>query len=297
MFKRVLFPTDFGELASHLLTCIGDLGNAGLEEVILLHVINVDELDRNLLASFRDRDEARLREIASIKLEEQIQILKNKDIKVRAIITTGIPSNEIVRIAGSESVSLIIGGTQHHRSKEEDKLDATTTRVIYKSNLPVHVMKLSDEEIKHPNECDRFCNRLFGKVLFPTDWSDCAKATLNQLVKLRKVIGQLIVSHVMDERILRHLEPEKIEDYRQNDSDRLNEVKETLNRLGFSVNTHLHVGYPALEISRIADEEDISLIAIGKRGRTGLKEIIWGSTSQHLVRSSNCSVLVYYCCD
>jgi len=220
---------------------------------------------------------------------------QDKDIKTKAIITTGIPSNEIVRIAESESVSLIIGGTQRHRGKEEDKLDTTTTRVIYKSKVPVLVIKLSEEEIEHPEECDRFCNRLFSKVLFPTDWSDCAKATLNELIKLRKVIGHLIMSHVMDERILRHLEPEKIEEYRQNDLNRLNEVKEILNRQGFSVNTHLHVGYPPFEINRVADEEDISLIAIGKRGRTGLKEIIWGSTSQHLVRLSNRSVLVYYC--
>jgi nucleotide-binding universal stress UspA family protein len=297
MFEKVLFPTDLGELSSHLLTCISDLRNIGLEEAILLYVINVDEINHNLLASFRDQDEARLREIARIRLEEQIQVLRNRGIQTKAIITTGIPSYEIVRIAESEGVSLIIGGAQRHHGKEEDELDITTTRVIYKSNLPVLVIKLSDEEIKHPNECDRFCSRLFSKVLFPTDWSDCAKATLNQLMKLRKIIGQLIVSHVMDERILRHLEPEKIEGYRQNDLNRLHEVKEILSRQGFSVNTHLHVGYPPFEVSRIADEEDISLMAIGKRGRTGLKEIIWGSISQHLVRLSYCSVLVYYCCD
>ena len=217
MFEKVLFPTDLGELSSHLLTCISDLRNIGLEEVILLHVINIAEINHNILASFRDQDEARLREIARIRLEEQIQIMRNRGIQTKAMIATGIPNDEIVRISESEGVSLIIGGARRHEGKQEDELDTTTTRVIYKSNLPVLVIKLSDEEIKHPEECDRFCSRLFSKVLFATDWSDCAKATLNQLIELRRIIGQLVVSHVMDERILHHLEPEKIEEYRQND--------------------------------------------------------------------------------
>lgn len=297
MFHKVLFPTDFGEFASHLLTCLADLRHAGLEEVVLLHVIDIDELNHNILASFHEIDEARMREIARIKLKEQVQILENNGIRVKAEITTGIPSNEIVHVAEAEKVSLILGGTQRRRGKEEDKLDTTTARVIRKSKLPVLVIKLSEEEMAHPTECDRFCSRLFSKVLFPTDWSDCARATLAQAGQLRGVAGQILVGHVMDQRVLRHLEPEKIEEYRQNDLRRLDEVQKDLTAKGFKVDTHLHVGIPAIELNRIAEEERVSLIVIGKRGKTGLKETIWGSTSEQLVRRSNRSVLVYYCCD
>lgn len=297
MFRKILFPTDFGEFAGHVLTCLGDLRNAGLEEVVLLHVIDADELNQNLLASFYKIDEARLREIAQIKLKEYVQTLESKGIRVKAEIATGIPSNEIVRVADAEGVSLIIGGSQRRRGKEEDKLDTTTARVIRKSKLPVLVIKLSEDEMAHQAECERFCGRLFSKVLFPTDWSDCAKATLAEVKKLRGVARQILVGHVMDERLLRHLDPEKIEEFRQNDLRRLGEVEKELNGLGFAVDTHLHVGTPGAEINRMANKHGVSLVVIGKKGKTGLKEIIWGSTSEQTVRQSNRSVLVYYCCD
>lgn len=297
MFKKILFPTDFGEFAGHLSICLTDLQNAGLKEVVLLHVIDADELNRNLLASFRAEDEARHREIAHIKLEEQVQTLQKRGAQVKALVTTGIPSNEIVRVAEAEKVSLILGGTQRRRGKEEDRLDTTTSRVIRKSKLPVLVVKLSEEEMVSPSRCDKFCHRLFSKVLYPTDWSACAKATLEQVTKLRDLTGQVVVSHVMDERVLRHVDAAKIEEFRQNDLRRLEEVKANLKHRGFSVHTHLHVGSPFVEINRVADEENVSLIVIGKKGKTNLKEMLWGSTSEQVVRHSNRSVLVYYCCD
>ncbi|MDZ7343581.1 MAG: universal stress protein [candidate division KSB1 bacterium] len=297
MFKKILFPTDFGEFAGHLSMCLADLQSAGLEEVVLLHVIDVDELNRNLLASFREADEARHREIAHIKLAEQVQTLQKRGVRVKALVTTGIPSNEIVRVAEAESVSLILGGTQRRRGKDEDKLDTTTSRVIRKSKLPVLVIKLTEDEMTSPSRCDKFCHRLFSKVLYPTDWSECAKATLEQVTKLHEVTGQVVVSHVMDQRGLRLVDAAKIEEFRQNDLRRLEEVKAELKQRGFSVHTHLHVGSPFVEINRVADEENASLIVIGKKGKTGLKEIIWGSTSEQVVRHSNRSVLVFHCCD
>ncbi len=277
MFRKILFPTDFGEFAGHMVTCLDDLQNAGLEEAILLHVIDADELNRNLLASFRAEDEDRHREIARIKLAEQVETLQKKGVRAKALVTTGLPSNEIVRVAETEKVSLILGGTQRRRGKDEDKLDTTTSRVIRKSKLPVLVIKLTEEEMVSPSRCDKFCHRLFSKVLYPTDWSECAKITLAQVAKLHDVTGQVIVSHVMDERVLRHVDTAKIEEFRQNDLRRLEEVNAELKHRGFSVHTHLHVGSPFVEINRVADEENASLIVIGKKGKTNLKEMLWGN--------------------
>lgn len=297
MFRKVLLPTDFDELAGRLVRCVSDLQKAGLEEIVLLHVIDADELNRNLLESFRAEKEERHREIARIKLQEYVQAVEAQGLRAKALVTTGIPSNEIVRVAAAEEVAMIIGGSQRQRGKDEDELDTTTARVIRKSKLPVLVIKLKQEEISRAGECDRFCHHLFHKVLLPVDWSECSRATLAQVPKLRGVIDRILVSHVMDERVLRHLEAGKIEEYRQNDLNRLEEVRRELSRHGLAATTHLHVGHPGAEINRIADEQDVSLILIGKKGKTGLKEMLWGSTSEHLVRQSNRSVLVWYCCD
>jgi len=179
MFQKVLFPTDFGRLTSHLLVCLGDLRKVGLKEVVIVNVINTDQLDHDILASFRNQHEARLREISRIKMDEQIQTLKNTNIKPKGVIKEGIVSNEIAKIAESEDVSLIIFGIQYEK-RDEDRLNTLISQVIYKTKIPVLVIKLTEEEIKYPEECARFCTNLFSKVLFPTDWSECAEAALEQ---------------------------------------------------------------------------------------------------------------------
>ena len=44
MFKKILFPTRFGEFSLDILRSIACLKAAGLEEVVLLHVIDTDSL-------------------------------------------------------------------------------------------------------------------------------------------------------------------------------------------------------------------------------------------------------------
>jgi nucleotide-binding universal stress UspA family protein len=50
-------------------------------------------------------------------------------------------------------------------------------------------------------------------------------------------------------------------------------------------------GDPANEIVRVADEENVDLIVIATRGRTGLDRLIFGSVAEKVVRLAKCPVL------
>ena len=50
MFKKILYPTDFSEVATKALDYIKQLKEAGSQEVVILHVINqriIDGLERH----------------------------------------------------------------------------------------------------------------------------------------------------------------------------------------------------------------------------------------------------------
>lgn len=51
-------------------------------------------------------------------------------------------------------------------------------------------------------------------------------------------------------------------------------------------------GYPAEQIVRIAEDEDIDLIVMGSRGLSEWKALLLGSVSDHVLHHAPCSVLV-----
>jgi len=83
-----------------------------------------------------------------------------------------------------------------------------------------------------------------------------------------------------------------IEEFRQKDLERLERTKTRLALQGFSVKTHLHFGKPHREIARIAEEENVSLIVMGHHGKGWLKNLMVGSTTERVLRTTRVPVLV-----
>lgn len=54
---------------------------------------------------------------------------------------------------------------------------------------------------------------------------------------------------------------------------------------------HIISGYPATEIVHFARKKDIDLIIMGSHGLTGLAHVIFGSTTDRVMRKASCSVL------
>jgi nucleotide-binding universal stress UspA family protein len=60
------------------------------------------------------------------------------------------------------------------------------------------------------------------------------------------------------------------------------------------VNTHIRIerGRPATEIIRVAAEDEIDMIVIGTHGRGVLSHVLFGSTTERVVRKAPCPVLI-----
>jgi nucleotide-binding universal stress UspA family protein len=61
---------------------------------------------------------------------------------------------------------------------------------------------------------------------------------------------------------------------------------------GVNLETRILVGHPAEQILRLAGDTAADLIVVGHRGRSTIREWLFGSTSRRIVAHATCSVLV-----
>jgi nucleotide-binding universal stress UspA family protein len=71
----------------------------------------------------------------------------------------------------------------------------------------------------------------------------------------------------------------------------LAEYGEKLRSRGLSVREVVREGYPATMIEDEVEQQQIDLIVIGSRGRTGLKHMLLGSIAERVVQKASCPVL------
>ena len=137
------------------------------------------------------------------------------------------------------------------------------------------------------------------KILWPTDFSDEALGALGQAEHLAKTFGaELIALHVVPEypvslynsvisvkgELVRRI------DVIKNDAmDHLERIKEAHDS---PFRTLIGEGNSAKEIIRVAEEEDVDLIVMGKRGLSALEKIFIGSVANQVLRHSRVPLLL-----
>jgi nucleotide-binding universal stress UspA family protein len=144
MFEKILYPTDFSDVAKKAMDYIAKLKEAGGKEVIVLHVIDERAVgDICQLYGSRGSEGMVMRitgeaykEIGGMEAEFRE---KGFDVKVR--IERGIPFRERLRVEEEEGVSAIVMGSHGKTNIEEMLLGSVSEKVIRKSKKPVLVIK------------------------------------------------------------------------------------------------------------------------------------------------------------
>lgn len=296
MYKKILYPIKFEEFSLNVLSCVTNFKKTGTTEIILLHIIDVSKLPMDKYEGYSETDVNRWTEIANIKMAEAEGMIKDAGLKAKSRIEVGVPYREILRVAKEENVSLIVSGRQKKWILGEIFIGSNTDKVIRYGNFPVYVPKYPAMFGADKEACEKFCERLFKKVLYPTDWSDCADETLRHLKELKGAgIEEVIVTHIMDEKAMRLQSEEKFREFEKIDKEKLQEVKNELGREGLRARVRLEVGNPRSDLIKIAKEEDASLIIIGSHGKGYVRGILWGSVSRNVVEYSDRPVLLIGC--
>jgi nucleotide-binding universal stress UspA family protein len=142
MIKKILYPTDFSDVARKAMAYIGSLKKAGATEVVLVHVIdhrNFDALAGHMSLDFGQIMKA-FEEKAAGEMNRIAGELRAQGYEVKLRIEMGIPFREILRISEEENVSVIVMGS-HGKSNLADMLiGSVAEKVIRHSRKPVLVV-------------------------------------------------------------------------------------------------------------------------------------------------------------
>ncbi|WP_353683814.1 universal stress protein [Thermodesulfovibrio sp. 3907-1M] len=292
MYEKIVYPIKFEEFSMDILKCLLNFKKVGTKEIILIHIIDVSKIPMEKYAGY-DLDFVKtLSEIAEKKMEEALELISESGLSSKKFITVGVPYREILKVAEQEKVSLIVSGRQRKGILGEIFIGSNTDKIIRYGNVPVYVPKYPACFSGNTAACKRYCENPFRKILYPTDWSDCAESAIEYISGLKNLIEEVVVAHIMDEKSMKLQSVEKIKEFERMDREKLENVKLKLEREGFRVKTHLYIGKPSAEIIKLAKQEDVTCIVMGAHGKGFIEGILWGSVSRNIVEYSDRSVLV-----
>jgi nucleotide-binding universal stress UspA family protein len=141
---------------------------------------------------------------------------------------------------------------------------------------------------------------MFKNILYPTDFSDVSKKAIDYIKQLREGGSEtVIVLHVINERGMRAIEryatgnsleiEQRIMDEAKQE---LKIIEDDLKKIGFKVKTMIRRGVPFLEILKVEEKENISVIVIGSHGKSNLEEMFLGAVSEKVSRKCKSPVLI-----
>lgn len=143
-------------------------------------------------------------------------------------------------------------------------------------------------------------NRRFEKILFPTDFSESSSVAAEYARDLARLYkARLYVLHVVDISYeaagfyIPHLSFEKLNKELRESAKEMLQKFVSKHFKGFKkIETHVLVGEPYVEILKVIKGSKIDLAILGPYGKTGIDRVLFGSTTEKVMKKATCPVLV-----
>jgi nucleotide-binding universal stress UspA family protein len=278
MFEKVLIPTDFSSHAKKVIECVGEI--PGLSELLLLNVVARDPLARvwDPVAEVKEAEKRLMNEKNAIKTP-------GVNIRVKAVsVLDGEVASAIQKVAAQENASLVAMGARGKNLIQSVLLGSVSRNVLRFGDTHLLIMRY---RMLESGDMEKYCARIFAKVLFPMDFSQPAEAALSFL-KSMPGIGELVLLNVVSKGETRA----EIDEGVKWAAEKLNEISQDLSKDGMKVTSRVVIGNPVEEIRFASDEEDVSLIAMSSQGSVAIKKGRIGSTAYDVANSADRPVLI-----
>jgi len=283
MFEKILFPTDFSEYAKKTLDCVA--GIPGARDVILFHVIEEAKSPRGggeIGDIFYRTGENFLR--------EEKRYLESLSQNLRVTTAVKIASDTagaIIETAEERGVSLIVVGARGHNLVKGILLGSVSGAVLRRSRTNVLIMRHKIIEEMKEKTYEMFCPMILFRVLCPVDFSQYSDRAIALLARTKGVRG-VILLHVVSQ----GKTEAEIEDAVQKAKGQIEAIRSSLAAQGIEVRTMVRTGNPSFEITRIADEEDVSVIWMSSHGKGWFRELLLGSTADTVAMNAKRPVII-----
>jgi ACR3 family arsenite transporter len=279
LWQNSLIATDLSETSNEVVECVAKEGKDFTKKARLVHVISVETA-----GGIEDVLEKAHKPV----IEKQLEMLKSAGIDASYTIAYGIPSVEINRLIAEENYQLLVLGSHSKSLGKEMLLGSVSDSIIRNLTIPALLIKCKGE--KHA-----VCPLVFsGNILFPTDFSENAKAAFDMLTSLVNNYNPAVtLYHIQDKNIVFPHLSHKLEEFNRIDTERLNTLKESLLSAGAkNVITKLGTGHTKQLIINEINSNDYRLVVMGTQGRGWIEEVFIGGVAHAVIRKSNTSLLL-----
>ena len=204
-------------------------------------------------------------------------------------VEVGAPAPEIVAAVESLGADLVVLGTHGTRGFEHLMLGSVAERVLRTCPVPVLTV---------PPRAQATSALPVKRVLCPIDFSGPSKAALDVALSIAQDgDAEITILHVSDMPTDEPLTtrsiatPEFYVEYEAAARERLNALLSEAGATWCRPTTAIRHGKPYREILSAADESRADLIVMGVHGRNPLDLLLFGSTTNQVVRRATCPVL------
>jgi universal stress protein A len=151
-YRSVLCPTDFSDHSDAALLRAEDLAQRLGAELVLLHVVEpllmpVEYgLPSSVAVDYGDAATARARE----HLEAVAHALRNRGLRVRTLVKSGLASEQIAEVVKTEPIDLVVLATHGYTGLKHALLGSTAERVVRTCPCAVMTVKAAATAGKPP---------------------------------------------------------------------------------------------------------------------------------------------------
>ena len=277
MLKKILLPTDFSIFSRRALEMAITLAKNFDSEITLLHVIpgfpKSKEVRDMLNKTAQDQFAA---------IREKISLSGGKT--TEPVIASGSYSDQIIQLAEKQDVNLILLGSGEKEVSGKCKLSTTVTKVIWKSNKPVWVVKRDE-----PNYIKR--------IICPIDFTQPSRRALNNAIHLARVfnaeLAVLTVIAQITSSSLR-LDVQLTSEQQLIAGKQISKLEHFLKEFDFHnvrVIKEVYQGKPYQEILKRINARKSDLLVMGTTDRTDLSRILKSNVTEKVIRELPCSFI------
>jgi universal stress protein E len=276
--QSILLTTDFRPVCDDTVNAAALLVTAFGSQISVLHVVE------DFRSSIHNLHEQK---IGDILLQPLLERLAEKQVTVaQSAIKSGPIANTIVSVAQEWNVDLIVLGVGERKHPGGFSIGPIAEAVITHATQPVLVVRPGDPQ---PS---------FQRILCPVDQSSTSARGLRNAVQLAKVYGgEIIVLTVIPDVnwLTAAVETGELVDAKAEHAaewvQEFDRFLEGEDLSGIAWKREVRCGMPHEQIVTSAKEGSVDLIVMGATGRTGLVQVLLGSTTRRLLRDLPCSLL------
>jgi nucleotide-binding universal stress UspA family protein len=213
-------------------------------------------------------------------------------VPIQIVVREGNPVYEIVGQAARMQADLLVLGTHGRSGFERLFLGSVTEKVLRKVACPTLTVPPHEKVPADPVS--------FKKILCPVDFSAPSTRALQYALSLAKEAdARLMVLHVLESYVdavklseVSQFTVPEFEQHRKDDAiERLKALIPADAREWCTPEEVVITGKPHREIVRVASDAGADLIVMGVHGRGAVDLMVFGSTTNQLLREAKCPIL------